>query len=188
MTNRTRLRLLAVATMAVVVAAGCTPTPGSSVVDGGSYVVQVSIPPQYIANRFDLPFGLGSCTAAVTTPAVDIPGTTVELPPFEYELGATTAHLPAVSIELPRSRVSAGSFSLTCRDQLIGSIGVVIDFDAVASVSGATVDLETMQVTLDQPTLSVTDATAVFAGAPAGTQPVPLDPITLQIPEFRIQL
>ena len=188
-TNRRTIRaaaLAAVVTMAI--AAGCTPAPGSNLMDGGEYVIAMSVPPQHISNDFELPFGLGTCSAAVTTPEVEIPGTTVELPPFEYDLGARSASIPGVSVQLPRSRVSAGSFSLTCNDQLIGSIGVSIEFDALASIQSATLDLESGQVTLDHPTVSVTGAEATFAGAPAGTPPVPLDPITIEVPQFEIRL
>ena len=115
-------------------------------------------------------------------------GTTVEVPPFEYDLDARTASLSEVSVQLPRSRVSAGSFSLTCNDQLIGTIGVSIEFDAVVSVRSGTLDLDSRVVTLDQPTVSITGAEATFAGAPAGTPPAPLDPITIEIPEFEIQV
>ncbi len=181
-----RAALLALA--AVAIAAGCTPAPGTNVIDGGEYVVAMSVPSQHITNDFELFFGLAICTASVTTPEVEIPGTTVELPPFEYDLDARTASIPAVSVQLPRSRVSAGSFSLTCNDQLIGTIGVSIEFDALASVQSATLDLDSGRVTLDRPTVSVTGAEATFAGAPAGAPPVPLDPITIDVPEFEIQM
>lgn len=187
--RHTPLRAAALAVIALAaVAAGCTPAPGTNLIEGGKYVVEMSVPPQYISNDFELPLGLGTCTAAVTTPEVNIPGTTVELPPFEYDMGARTASIDEVSVQLPRSRVSAGSFSLTCGGQLVGSIGVSIEFDALASMQSATLELDTGTVTLDRPTISITGAEATFVGAPAGTPPVPLDPIVLEVPQFEIRL
>ncbi len=187
--NRRPIRAAALAAVAIVaVAAGCTPAPGTNLIDGGEYVVEMSVPPQHISNEFELFFGLATCTASVTTPEVHIPRTTVTLPPFVHDGDAGTATIPAVSVQLPRSRVSAGAFSLTCNDELIGSVGVAIEFDAVASVRSATLDLDTGMVTLDEPTISVTGAEATFAGAPVDAPPVPLDPITVAVPEFEIRL
>ena len=185
-TRALRPALIAIAVLAVT--AACTPTPGTNPVDGGSYVVEMSVPSQHFSNDFELFFGLAICTASITTPEIHIPGTTVEVPPFEYDLDARTASLAQVSVQLPRSRVSAGSFSLTCNDQLIGTIGVSIEFDAVVSVRSGTLDLDSRVVTLDRPTITVTGAEATFAGAPDGTPPAPLDPITIEVPEFEIRV
>jgi hypothetical protein len=168
--------------------AACTPMPGTTLEDGGSYVVEVSIPSQEVTNEFPLPFGLGTCIAAVHTPEVAIPNTTVEVPPFEYEMGATHATIPGVTVELPRSRVSAGSFSVTCNGHELGRIGVSIEFEAVVEVRSATIELETSAVFLHDTTIDVTDAEATFAGAPAGTPPVQLDPFSVDIPEFEMWL
>ncbi len=183
-----RLAVAALAVALVSVAAGCTAAPGTDLVNGGEYTIELSVPSQHVSNDFELFFGLAICSASITTPEVRIPGTTVEVPPFEYELGARTASIPEVSVQLPRSRVSAGSFSLTCNDQLIGTIGLAIEFDALVSVRSGTLDLETRVVTLDRPTITVTGAEATFAGAPVDAPPVPLDPITIELPEFEIRI
>jgi len=180
--------LAAVVLTLAALGAACTPMPGTTWEDGGTYAVEVSIPSQEITNEFALPFWLGFCVATVTTPEVEIPGTTVEVPPFEYEMGATTATIPGVTVELPRSRVSAGSFSLSCNGHELGRVGISIEFDGVVGIQSATLDLETSGVTLHDPTLRVTDAEATFAGAPAGTPPVQLDPFTIQIPEFELRV
>ena len=175
--------VLAVATVAVL--AACTPMPGTTLEDGGTYVVEVSIPSQQVTNEFPLPFGLGSCVAAVNTPEVEVPGTTVEVPPFEYTPGAPTATIPQVTFELPRTRVSAGYFSLTCLGFELGRIGLSIEFDGVATIQSATLNMANNQITLNDTTLEVNDAEVTFAGAPAGTEPVRLDPFTLEIPPFQ---
>ncbi|MHB1137668.1 MAG: hypothetical protein ACYC2O_01845 [Microthrixaceae bacterium] len=182
-----RNRIAAIVALAsVAVLAACTPSPGTTLEDGGTYVVEVSIPSQQVTNEFPLPFGLGSCVAAVNTPEVEIPGTTVEVPPFEYTVGSPTATIPEVSFELPRTRVSAGYFSLTCLGHELGRIGLSIEFDGVATIQSATLDIASHRVTLNDTTLQVNDAELTFPGAPAGTAPVQLDPFTLEIPPFQI--
>lgn len=179
--------LFAVALLALV-AAACSPAPGTTLVDGGDYEIGVTVPSQQITNEFELPLGLGTCVTAVTTPEVDVPGTTVRLPAFELDAETMSVTLPEVSVRLPRSRVSAGTFSLTCLGHVIASIGVTIELDALVSVQSATLDVERGLVTLAEPTLTVTDAVATFAGMPEGTPPVPLDPIVLALPELEIKL
>jgi hypothetical protein len=179
--------VMIVALALAAVATACTAMPGTTLEDGGTYAVEVSIPAQEVTNEFPLPFGLGSCIAAITTPEVDVPGTTVELPPFEYAPGDPTASIPAVTIELPRSRVSAGSFSLACNGVELGRIGVAIEFEGTATISSATLHLDTRTLILADPVLEVRDAEATFAGAPADTPPVPLEPFSLELPELIIR-
>jgi len=181
-------RIVTIVALALAaVATACTAMPGTTLEDGGTYAVAVSIPAQQVTNEFPLPFGLGSCTAEITTPAVEVPGTTVELPPFEYEVGDPTASIPGVAVELPRSRVSAGSFSLACNGHELGRIGVAIEFEGTATIQSATLHLDTRTLILADPVLEVRDAEATFDGAPAGTPPVPLEPFTLELPELIIR-
>ncbi len=182
-----RKRFVAVlALVSAAVVAACAPMPGTTLEDGGTYVVEVSIPSQEVTNEFPLPFGLGTCTSAVNTPQVEVPGTTVEVPPFEYTIGDPTATIPGVTFELPRSRIAAGSFSLSCLGHELGRIGLSIEFEGVVTTRSATVDLATRRVTVNDTTLEVRDAEVTFAGAPSGTPPVRLDPFTIEIPPFTI--
>lgn len=181
-------RTAAVAAVAVLGVAGvaCTPPPESEMFDGGTYPIEIEVAPQTVTNEFDL-LGLVQCSTTATTPEVDIDGS-LTLAPAELSPDATQVTIPSASLALPASRVSVGSFSLTCDGEHVGTLGLVLEFSAAASVQTAVLDTEARTVTLTDPTLTVTDARVSFAGAPEGTPPVELDPIDVTVPTISVPL
>jgi hypothetical protein len=173
-----------------LLSAACAPPPDgapeASMFDGGTYDVEVVVESQSISTEFTV-LGLTRCTTTAVTPAVDLRGT-MTLAPAEMPDGLTSVRIPSASVTIPRATISAGSLSLNCDGHHIGTIGLSVQFSAAASVQSATLDTVARTVTLADPTLSITDALVTFSGAPAGTAPVPLDPITVTVPTISVDL
>lgn len=180
---------MAAVAVAAVAMTGCTPPPASEAVDlfeGGTYPVEIVVTPQTVTTEFSL-FGLTTCTSTAVTPSVDVHGT-LTVAPAELDPGLTRVTIPGATLELPGSTVSAGSLSLTCNGTAIGTIGVSLQFDGAASVQAAVLDTVAGTVSLTDPTITLTDVRATFAGAPAGTAPTPLDPITVTVPDIDVEV
>lgn len=175
-----------VATALLLTAVACTPAPGTTLFDGGTYDIEVVIPSQSFSTTFDVFEGLGSCTTTATTPAVDIPDATATLPPAELDLAESTAVIPSAVIELPSATVSAGSLSLSCFGFHLLTIGFSVSVEGSVTVQQATLDLATGKVTLSDPTLTVTEAWVTFAGAPPEMEPVRLEPFTVTLPTIDV--
>lgn len=170
--------------------AACAPPPDAvaapSMFDGGTYEFEVVVESQTVTTEFSV-LGLTRCTTTAVTPSVDLRGT-MTLAPAELPDGLTSVRIPSASVQIPRATVSAGSLSLSCDGHHIGTIGLSVQFSAAASVQSATLDTVARTVTLADPTLSITDALVTFTGAPAGTAPVPLDPITITVPTIDVDV
>ena len=186
------------AAMAVVLGA-CAPTPGAEpgdparpgqpafdLFDGGSYPVEIVVAPQTVTTDVDL-FGLAQCEATTTTPSIDIDGT-LSVAPAELAPGMDRLVIPGATLELPGSKVSVGSLSLSCDGEHVGSIGVSVEFDATASVGAAVLDVGEASLSLADPTISISDAHATFAGGPSGDTVVELDPITVTVPTVSVDV
>lgn len=193
--GRRYVRGAAVAALAAVavLAGACAPAPGADpgeavadLFEGGTYPIAVDVAPQTYTAEFDV-FGMATCTATATTAEVDIDGS-LTLQPAELAPGLDRVTIPGAVLELPGSRVSAGSLSLSCDGQHVGSIGVSIEFDGSASVQSAVLDVPSGTVSLTDPTISVTNARVTFAGGPGGSTPVPLDPITVTVPTVSVDV
>lgn len=183
-------RLARRGSVAVVVAAtlgllaACAPSPGTTVFDGGTYDVELVVPPQVASTSFDL-FGLTTCTSEVTTPSVEVRGTAT-LAPAELDPHSAVVRIPSATVELPRTRASAGSWTLTCWDAPIVTVGFSVELDGVVSAHGALLDTTTNRVTVDDPTIAVTDAVLLLDGEPFGIGPIPLDPFTVTVPAIDV--
>lgn len=194
MTARTPARRSGLLSSAVAVAAllltaaACTPAPGTTLFEGGTYDIDVVIPPQSFSSTFDVFEGLGTCTVTATTPSVDIPDATLTLPPAELDLAQAVAVIPSAVVELPSATVSVGSVSLSCFGFHLFTVGFSISVEGSVSVQQATLDITTGKVVLADPTLTVTDAWVTFAGAPPEMEPVRLDPFTVTIPSIDVRL
>jgi hypothetical protein len=169
-----------------VVAVGCTPPPVAEVFDGGTFPVRIEVAPQTVTTEFDI-LGLVQCSSTTVTPEVDIDGT-LTVAPAALSEDSTKVTVPAAALELPASRVSAGSFSLTCDGNHVLTIGATLDFSATASVQTAVLDTEARTLELTDPTITITDARLLLAGAPEGTEPVELDPIDVTVPTISVPL
>jgi hypothetical protein len=145
------------------------------------------VPPQSFDRTFPVLGGLGTCTAAATTPSLHLHGTATLAAAVPDPAGGS-ATISSARVELPGSTVSAGTLSLTCFGQVVGRIGFSVDFDGVATVRSARLDVASRAVTLTDPTITVTNASVVFSGAPAGATPVALDPFTLTVPTIHVTL
>ena len=160
--------------------------PAFDLFEGGTYPIEIAVAPQTVTTDVDL-FGLAQCEATTTTPSIDIDGT-LTVAPAEIAPGLDRVVIPGATLELPGSRVSVGSLSLTCDGEHVGSIGVSVEFDATASVGAAVLDVGAASLSLADPTISITDASATFAGGPAGDTVVELDPITVTVPTVSVDV
>jgi hypothetical protein len=187
--GRGTVRMWVVAAVAVTaaVATACAPPPEADLGDmfeGGTYPVEIVVEPQTVTTEFSL-FGLVNCTSTSVTPSVDIRGS-LTVAPAELDPGLTEVTIPGASLELPASTVSAGSLTLSCNGSQLGTIGVSLQFDGAASVQAAVLDLAAGTISLGDPTITLTNVRATFAGAPAGTAPTPLAPITVTVPTIDV--
>jgi hypothetical protein len=195
--RRTTWTVLVVATL--LVTAACAPAPGDTTGDGGngagavvptewflggSYPVEIVVEPQTVTTEFSF-FGLATCTTTSVTPSVDLRGT-LTVQPAQLDASLTRLTIPGARLELPDASVSAGSLSLHCDDVLIGAVGVSLRFDAAVQVGSVVLDTTAGTLTLTDPTLTLDDVQVTFSGAPPGTAPTPLAPITVTVPSIEV--
>ena len=184
-----RTASITIGAVVMLAVSACAPPPAAEAVDlfeGGTYPVEIVVAPQTVTTEFSL-FGLVSCTSTSVTPSVDVRGT-LTVAPAELDPAITRVTIPGASLDLPGATVSAGSLSLTCDDTVLGTIGVSLQFDAAAAVRSVVLDTEGGTLSLAEPTLTLTEVRATFAGAPAGTAPTPLAPISVTVPSIDVEL
>lgn len=185
--------------IAALVAGACSAAPtsgddaGSALVPdvatvfaGGTFPVELVVEPQTVVAEFPL-LGVIQCTSTTVTPSVDIRGAlTVAPAAIAPDLSKVT--IPGASLELPGATVSAGSLALECNGIQLGSIGVSLQFDALATVAEVVLDPAAGTLTLADPSVTLTNVRATFAGAPQGTSPTPLAPVTVTAPSIDVAL
>ena len=184
-----RTASITIGAVVMLAVSACAPPPAAEAVDlfeGGTYPVEIVVAPQTVTTEFSL-FGLVSCTSTSVTPSVDVRGT-LTVAPAELDPAITRVTIPGASLDLPGATVSAGSLSLTCDDTVLGTIGISLQFDAAAAVRSVVLDTEAGTLSLAEPTLTLTEVRATFAGAPAGTAPTPLAPISVTVPSIDVEL
>lgn len=184
-----RTASITIGAVVMLAVSACAPPPAAEAVDlfeGGTYPVEIVVAPQTVTTEFSL-FGLVSCTSTSVTPSVDVRGT-LTVAPAELDPAITRVTIPGASLDLPGATVSAGSLSLSCDDTVLGTIGVSLQFDAAAAVRSVVLDTEAGTLSLAEPTLTLTEVRATFAGAPAGTAPTPLAPISVTVPSIDVDL
>ncbi len=184
-----RTASITIGAVVMLAVSACAPPPAAEAVDlfeGGTYPVEIVVAPQTVTTEFSL-FGLVSCTSTSVTPSVDVRGT-LTVAPAELDPAITRVTIPGASLDLPGATVSAGSLSLSCDDTVLGTIGVSLQFDAAAAVRSVVLDTEAGTLSLAEPTLTLTEVRATFAGAPAGTAPTPLAPISVTVPSIDVEL
>lgn len=184
-----RTASITIGAVVMLAVSACAPPPAAEAVDlfeGGTYPVEIVVAPQTVTTEFSL-FGLVSCTSTSVTPSVDVRGT-LTVAPAELDPAITRVTIPGASLDLPGATVSAGSLSLACDDTVLGTIGVSLQFDAAAAVRSVVLDTEAGTLSLAEPTLTLTEVRATFAGAPAGTAPTPLAPISVTVPSIDVEL
>lgn len=179
----------AVALLAAAAAlSACAPQPeplGPELFEGGSYPVEIVVEPQDVTTEFTF---LGSqCSSTTTTPSVDVRGTlTVE--PAELDPAAASVVLPGAELDLPGGTVSAGSVSLSCSGSPLGSVGLQLKFDALATTTSVVLDTSASTLTMTDPTVTLRNARITFTGAAAGLPAVPLGPVEVSVPSILIEL
>lgn len=186
--------------VAALLAGACSASPASGgggaggalvpdvakVFAGGTFPVELVVEPQTVVAEFPL-FGVIPCTSTTVTPSVDVRGTlTVAPATLAPDLSKIT--IPGASLELPGATVSAGSLSLACNGIHLGAVGVSLRFDALASVAEVVLDPVARTLTLAEPSVTVTNVRATFTGAPPGTSPTPLAPVTVAAPTVTVAL
>ena len=192
--DRRTSRTWAVALVAVAAVAlgACAPPPEApespvpNLFSGGTYPIEIEVAPQTVTKEFSF-FGLATCTATAVTPSVDIDGS-LTVAGAVISPSLTRVSIPGASLELPASTVSAGSLSLTCDGTHVGTLGVSLQFDGAASIQSAVLDVAENTLSLTDPTITLTNVRATFAGAPPGTAPTSLDPITVTVPSIDVAL
>jgi hypothetical protein len=184
------ITLIALTTLAV---SACAPPPeggpadvpdAATLFEGGSFPVEIVVEPQTVTTEFSL-FGMATCTSTSVTPSVDLRGA-LTVAPAELDPDLTRVTIPGATLELPDATVSAGSLSLSCNGAHLGTIGVSLQFDALASVQSVVLDTGTGTLTLTDPTITLTDVRATFAGGPPGAAPMPLEPVTVTVPTIDV--
>lgn len=191
MGNARRLARSAAALLVVVViGAGCAPPleplDAPRWFDGGTYALDLDVPPSTVETTYPIFGGLVTCTTVVTTPSLEVPEASLTLSPVALDVPRGTVTIPEATVQLPQARLSVGAVSLSCDGQKIGSAGLELRFDAAASTGTAELDVATGQVTLGAPTIQVSNARLVFTGAPSGLGPVLLPPLDLELPTVTV--
>lgn len=183
---------IALVAVAAVALGACAPppeapeTPVSNLFSGGTYPIEIEVAPQTVTKEFSF-FGLATCTATAVTPSVDIDGS-LTVAGAVISPSLTRVTIPGASLDLPASTVSAGSLSLTCDGTHVGTVGVSLQFDGAASIQSVVLDVAENTLSLTDPTITLTNVRATFAGAPPGTAPTLLDPITVRVPSIDVEL
>jgi hypothetical protein len=183
-----RTSAVALATVGVTALSACAPPSapaGPEIFSGGTYPVEIVVEPQEVTTDFT--FLGSSCSATTTTPSVDVRGTlTVE--PAELDPASASVILPGAELDLPSGTVSAGSISLTCNGSSLGSVGLQLRFDALATSTSVVLDTSASTLTMTDPSVSLRNARVTFTGAAAGLPEVPLGPVEVTVPSILIEL
>lgn len=177
--TRTAAAMAIVAVMAV--AAACTPSPTGGIFEGGTYDLDLSLPPQHASETFPL-FGMGTCTVTVDTPEIRLAGATLVVGDAEIDQTDGTATIADARVVVPRSTVPLGTVSLECFGHAVGTLGVAADISATASLQAAVFDAEDYTLTLVEPTISIPDARLLLTLDGTALPPLELPPIEVAVP------
>ncbi len=172
----------AVALLAVVaVAAACSPSPTAGIFEGGTYDLDLSVPPQHASETFPL-FGMGTCTVTVDTPEIRLAGATLVVGDAEIDQVDGTATISDARVVVPRSTVALGTVSLECFGNPVGTLAVAVDISATASLRAAVFDADDYTLTLVDPTISIPDARLLLTHDGTALPPIQLPPIEIAVP------
>ncbi len=163
------------------VAAACSPSPGMSMFQGGTYDLDLSLPPQHASQTFPVA-NLGTCTITADTPQITLPGATLTVGDAEFDQVAGTATIPHAEVVVPHAVVPIGTVSLSCFGNAVATLDVSVELEATASVQSAVFDADDNTITLTQPTISIPSAKLIVTGAPVPLPPIALPPISVTVP------
>jgi hypothetical protein len=166
--------------MALGVAAACSPQPGALVVPGGTYDLDLRLPPRHAAETFDL-WIFGTCTLTVDTPEVRLEGATLTVGQGVVDQVAGTVTIPDGKVVVPRSTVPLGTISLHCDGQPVGSLSLTLEVEATASLRAVVYHPGDRILTLTDPTLTI-PTVMLTVGGDVTLPPIDLGPITVAIP------
>ena len=186
-TSRTRSAAVVAALVLVAVASACSPAPGSSTFQGGTYDLDLSLPPQHAEQSFPIP-GVGTCTITVDVPQISLPGATLTVGDAEFDQTAGTATIPNASVTVPHATVPIGTVALECAGHAVGSISVAVELEATGSVRTVVFDAVNRTLTLTQPQLSIPSARILVTGTGLELAPLELPPIQITVPTVSLQV
>lgn len=164
---------------------GCTPEVPATY----SPAVPATYSP-YVPATYSPAIPGGSCSASFTPPSFFVEGVTATLPLVNVDLGATTVNVPNVAIDIPGATLSLGAGSVGCSvlglppaNLSTGDVQLILP--AQSAVQNATVNLTTGQLTLANPSVTLTGVRLRFLGLDANFD---LPNITVPLPTITIPL
>ncbi|UDY37538.1 hypothetical protein [Dermatobacter hominis] len=177
--------------MAVVIMLGvlaaCSPQPGAPVFPGGTYDLDLSLPPQHLSETFPVA-NLGTCTVTVDSPEIRLDGATLTAGEGVVDQVDGTITVPDAKIVVPHSTIQLGSVALECFGNPVGSLSVAVEIEATASVQSAVFDAGERTLTLTQPTISIPTAKLIVTGSGTTLPPFSLPPIDITVPTISTRI
>jgi hypothetical protein len=173
----TRARTLAVAIgLLAVMAVGCTSlAPGRY--PGGTYSVDATLPSKTIQ------FAAGGCSIDVTTDEVYLGSALATVPPFTVTSGQTSVTVPDITISIPAGNTVVGNGTVACDGQAPEVVEFQLEFGATVSAQSGTMDTATKEITLDDATVNLQDATLLVDGLP----PIPVPSVEVELATITLE-
>jgi hypothetical protein len=186
-TRRTRTAAATAVLALVALVSACSASPGASMFRGGTYDLDLSLPPQHASQSFPVA-NLGTCTVTVDTPRITLPGATLTVPDVAFDQVEGTATIAGASVLVPHSTIPVGTVSLECFGEPVGSVAVSVELEASASVASAVFDVDTRTITLTRPTISIPAAKLIVTGGGLSLPPIALPPVDVSVPTVSVPL
>ncbi|MFM7063170.1 MAG: hypothetical protein ACKO04_06730 [Actinomycetes bacterium] len=149
---------LGTAAFAAFAMGACTPQPGSIPFDGGTFSVDVTVPPQTFSVDYLV------CTTTATTDAINLTGATVTIPPISIDPSLSVISVPSATVDIPAGTSAAGSLTLTCFDRTFGPVEIQLSLAGSVTTQTATLNTATKTITLSSATLTLDGASIVIPG------------------------
>ena len=169
------------------VVAACSPQPGAPVFPGGTYDVDLSLPPQHRTELIPV-VGLGVCTATVDTPEIRLDGATVTVGEGVVAQVDGTVTIPDAKVVIPHQTAQLGSVSLACSGHPVSTLSVAVEIEATASVQAAVFHAGDRILTLTQPRISIPTAKLIVTGGAGPLPPFALPPIDVTVPTISTRI
>jgi len=175
--RRMRAGMIALAAIAVLAGAACTPSALAAVYRGGTVPLDVTVPPQTISYDF------AGCQTTITTPAINLTGATATIPATTIDPTKRLITIPNVTVDIPPTSVTGVSAGIVCRGVQIGSVTFSMTIGGTGSTQSATLDTVTKVLTLTQSSLTLANSSIDISGV--GSFPLP--PITVTLPTVTLK-
>lgn len=172
---------------------GCTPAVEATYSPAIPATYSPAIPATYspaIPATYSPAIPGGSCSASYTPPAFFINDITATLPKVKVDLKAASVTIPNITINIPAVNANIGAGSVGCSilglpavNLPTGDVGIQIPAQAV--VGEAVVNLKTGELTLSNPSITVSGVGLKFFGLDADFD---LPDLTIPLPSMTVPL